>query len=480
MHRSAHAFLPPLVLVAACAVEGELPQTPDEALPVDQAPPPSFDLAMTDVNLGGKVKVRVDGGPTGTNVAWLRSETGRGTFCAPQLGGECLNLAAPVVLMDLISTNSVGDGFLEINVPSIPAIDGGEACFQVASAGSPGRVSNRVCADIGFDDDDDRVINAKDVCPGEDDFYDWDRDGTPDGCDPATQLPPTVPTGDPLVPFDSGRFQGEDYIGQLPDDPAVGFVFLFHGTGGSADAVESPDLTVVVNELLRNDIGFVMFSNQSGGTYDDSAGPGSNPDWSNVDAWRDQLIASGDLQPNTPIHFWGFSAGANMASYAAHAAQDQGWNTGGLVCYAGVCRSSRYGDAPDIPTLFIGLEFDTTVPSSQVEGKYDDHIRSGFPGSFLEIGDERLAPERFNRSPFIRAFQSRKIWKAMVEQGYIDKGGFRLFSMADIDDVLDAIGLDPEMQPSAPVRSTLTSAWATHSFNGNSAEPIRDWYLTHP
>ena len=160
-----------------------------ESLPVDDAAPPTvLTLGVDGGVIGGSMIVSTTGANPGERVYLVRTTNGLGAGgCYPALGGQCLSILGPVAMHDIFSSNGTGVGLRVSTIPNIPALNGVEVCFQagvVRGAGGAGSVlSNPSCIQLGYDVDNDTVIDALDVCPGSDDTLDGDGDGVPDGCD---------------------------------------------------------------------------------------------------------------------------------------------------------------------------------------------------------------------------------------------------------------------------------------------------------
>jgi hypothetical protein len=187
-----------LLLAAGCgAPVGEetattaVPGMPDtyEALPTEQAPPPGvYGLRITGGVIGGTMEFNTTGANAGERVYLMRSTQGVGPGpCFAAIGGQCLSIQAPVVLHDSAISNGAGNATIITNIPNNPALNGREVCFQAGLVRGPGGASSvlftPVCSELGYDADNDYVIDAYDQCPGFDDGADADGDGIPDGCD---------------------------------------------------------------------------------------------------------------------------------------------------------------------------------------------------------------------------------------------------------------------------------------------------------
>jgi hypothetical protein len=464
-----------LTALTACAPESS---TPDALLPVHAAAvPPGFQAS--DVGLDAHVTFDLVNAVPGERVSIARGGVGAGP-CLPALGGACLGVSNPVV-MTRITIEVDGTGTATLRVPNLPALNGGRACFQaVAVRGVNGvdtELSTVRCVDIGYDADDDRILDADDVCPGFDDFFDWDLDAIPDGCDVGAGRPPEFTNALPIGAITRRNFQSRAVVQHVPNNP-VGIVFCFHGTGGDADFVEATEMTRLLNELVSRGFGYVSVSSEARtpAVWDDASAPASNPDWQRLIDLRANLVSRGDITNNTPVFVHGFSGGGPMASYMANAAQAANWPIAGGALMGTNGRSDRYGDPPSLPFVFVTTLNDTVVPPSTVFSRYQGHVSGGGYGVYVEVPEERLAPTRFAMSTYFDPDDSMELFKMLVNRGYYTKRGFRTFATPDIDATVDEIGAIPGFYPSLPGQSILSVVHALHALTAGATEEIADTF----
>lgn len=447
--------------IAGCTPE-ELADTPE--LPLEQAAMP-FNMTVTDAIIGENMTFSVVGANPSERIYVVRSLNGLGQgACLAPLGNNCFDMEDPVELHTNFRADATGAKNKNFAVPDINAIDGLEVCFQaVAIRGTGGAntvMTTPRCVDVGFDSDNDDVLDANDQCPGEDDWFDWDLDGIPDGCD--VDQPPVFENAVPDIPFTTGNFQGRGFHHAIPANP-VAILWMFHGGGGGSGFVESMEQTEIVNEATSRNIGIVALSSGAS-AWNGRDAPGSNADWQAIDAFRDQLINQGRFTATTTSYVWGFSSGGEMASFVGHAAPAR-WRLRAGVYYHAGGRSSFYGQASDMPAYFITAVNDNAVNPATVLQRYQEHIGDGYTGRFYEEVVSRLAPTRFDRSNNIRANTSITYFRTMVEAGYFNKRGVAQFGFNDIDGTIDDIVDLPGVHPDAPVRAVLNVVLASHQVN---------------
>ncbi|MCB9680048.1 MAG: hypothetical protein H6733_01125 [Alphaproteobacteria bacterium] len=474
LYAARRVALPVLLGLAGCADD---PTASFDGLPVDQAGPP-LAMTSTDVRLNRTVDITVSGANANETITIGLSVNGTGAGdCPGYLGGSCFGILAPVQLLTTVTTNGAGSGAKSVNVPNYPSLNGRSVCFQaVARRPGPDVLATPVCVDIGYDTDGDGIINSKDLCPTGDDAFDWDEDGLADACDP-TGAPPQFDTYAFPTSVTQTTFQTRNVLRIIPPNP-VGIVWFFHGTGGDAGLVESPEGIHLLNAFLARGYGFVAIDsqNRSTGVFDATSAPASNQDWSRVNALRTNLINQGLFTANTPTFAIGFSAGSSFVSWLGHVAPGAGWPLEALAFHNHAGRSAQYGAAPDMPIAFLPAENDTTVDPATVVQRYDEHIHNGFTGILLTIEEERFAPSRLAVSPDIDPATSAAMRQATIDAGYYDAQGYRLFPDNQIDQAIDDIAALPGFTPFRPGKKGLTAMLATHVLHGQHAEEEADFF----
>lgn len=130
--------------LTACAE----PVPAEDDLLLDEAnPPPSYfvTLAASQMVGGQNARVTADGLPQGYTVTFVASAQGPGQGpCPPPLGGTCLGVLGPLIMLGSAPVNASGYATLVFPVPSTVQ-DGRQLAIQAASpdpAGWPGSVSN--------------------------------------------------------------------------------------------------------------------------------------------------------------------------------------------------------------------------------------------------------------------------------------------------------------------------------------------------
>lgn len=244
-----------------------------------------------------------------------------------------------------------------------------------------------------------------------------------------TTVEPGSPAVLPLVAAQRTTFEGFPVTSYVPTDP-VGMIFVFHGSGGSAEFADKLETVDALNRFVAAGYGFVATSStertvpRRWNITDPSLT--SNPDLSRLLRLRSSLIASTPLEASTPLFAIGMSNGARFATLWG-----QSWRNAGLPVRAVWASAGRIA-APvtqsgglTVPTFFTTTENDTTIAP---QGIVDDHSATTSLGTptELRIGTERpLDDQRYRRILGIDAARAAQIRTAYIETGVWDLDGLR-------------------------------------------------------
>ena len=463
-----------LLALTACAPTTE---NQADALPFGQlATDGLFTLESTDMVFNQNQYMTVTNASPNATVYIVRSLQGTGSGSCPGfLGGSCFDLAGSVKVHTTATTNNAGKIVTSWAVPEARAMEGRDICFQAVERvqGSPAIMSNAVCVGLGYDADRDKVVDHNDQCEGHDDYYDWDDDRIPDGCDTEGR-PPVFDTSEYSVELSYREFMTRDIVEYIPNNP-VGIIFAFHGTAGDPDFIDTPETRYGMQPFIDAGFGIVAVD-AKGRKWITDKPTTNNDDWTVMTAVRNDLIARGEMNQNTPIVGLGFSNGASMASYMGHAGIAAGWPIVALSYHNHAGRTSHYGAAPDVPSIFIGAVNDTTVDPVTVVDRFDEHRAAGFPGIHLEHREGRLAPTRFARSSFIPQNTSLVLHELVSGAGFFNGQGRPTYS-GSAADAVDAMAALPDFDPPHPAKGVLKTILALHVYNGEFGEVEADYFL---
>ena len=207
-------------------------------------------------------------------------------------------------------------------------------------------------------------------------------------------------------------FEGHTTYSYLPANP-VGVVWVFHGSGGSADFATKVETTDVLNTLTARGYGFVATdSTQRTGEkrWDvDHTTVGHQPRRRSA---RAPAPARGRRRarsrPTTPMYGIGMSNGSSFVSLWAEALKRDGYPVKAVAKYmAGVPFVVKVDTGVTTPTQMVLAVNDTIVNPSKQRRDLADIQASGIHGRLDEIRERAVLPARLLRVPGITATDRR-------------------------------------------------------------------------
>jgi hypothetical protein len=107
-------------------------------------PPPAITVDISAIAAGQQAVWEVYNAPAGAELTLVASRAGLGTgFCPPILGGSCLGLRAPVIVLGTMTADAGGHARFSRTIPA--TLGAGDVAFQVVWRGAtPAWVSNAV------------------------------------------------------------------------------------------------------------------------------------------------------------------------------------------------------------------------------------------------------------------------------------------------------------------------------------------------
>jgi poly(3-hydroxybutyrate) depolymerase len=137
-------------------------------------------------------------------------------------------------------------------------------------------------------------------------------------------------------PASTSTFEGFPVVSYVPTHP-VGLVYVFHGTGGSADFATKLETVDMLNHLVAAGYGFVSTdsTNRTSKQWDTgSLSLTANPDLARLSRLHAHLVSTGAITTTTPIYAIGMSRGAGFASVFAQAFRDAGYPVAAIATAA--------------------------------------------------------------------------------------------------------------------------------------------------
>lgn len=239
----------------------------------------------------------------------------------------------------------------------------------------------------------------------------------------------------PSVAFQHSTFEGFPVISYVPEDPR-GLIFVFHGTGGSADFAEKLDTVDVLNTFIAAGYGFVSTSSteRTGNMRWDAFDPSltTNPDLARLLRLRDQLVATTGVADTTPLFGIGHSNGSRFVTLWGQTWSDAGLPVRAIWASAGrVAAPIESAGGLTVPTFFTAAANDFTVPPGGIVANYLDTAAAGTPAE-LHINVERtLGPLQYLRIPGVDGTEANAIVAALKATGVWDAAGTRV--VADVE-----------------------------------------------
>lgn len=234
----------------------------------------------------------------------------------------------------------------------------------------------------------------------------------------------------PAVVFQRSTFEGFEVISYVPESPR-GMVYLFHGSGGSADFAERVETTDVLNRLLAQGYGFVSTSstertgNQRWNVS--NASTTTNPDLARLGRLQAQLVATTPLEASTPLVGIGMSNGARFVTLWGQAWKNSGYSVKAI--WASMGRTAAPFDGPGqltVPTVFSTAENDFTSPPGPIIATYNTARNAGTPAELYVSRERKLNPGQFERIPGVDPAEARQVVAALIATGVWNAEGVRV------------------------------------------------------
>jgi len=220
-----------------------------------------------------------------------------------------------------------------------------------------------------------------------------------------------------------------------------GLVVFLHGTSGSASYVKRTEEQSVVNKLLA--AGYAVMATDSykrngENHWDESIDPGSNQDFQNIMAFRQQFLSTNGLDENTPWFAWGFSFGGASTYAMADMARQVGAPMSAIADYSGPGGpNSSFLPIPVQTPIFLSVgENDVVVKDGETSHRANDIAADlallQATGSDVEyhLGLEKwLDPQRFMRIAGVDQALSEALFQQLVGWGVVDSNGRRLIAL---------------------------------------------------
>jgi hypothetical protein len=282
----------------------------------------------------------------------------------------------------------------------------------------------------------------------------------------------------PVVPFKHSTFEGIDVISYVPDHPR-GIVYVFHGTGGSANFAQKIETTDVLNRLILRGYGFVSTSSteRTGDRRWNAADPSltTNPDLARLARLQAHLVATTPIEANTPLVGIGMSNGARFVTLWGQSWKDAGYPVKAIWASHGRTAQPYSGNGQlKVPVVFTTSANDFTSAPGGVAASFVAAHNYGTPSEFYTSQERKLNAAQYERIPGIDPDKSKQIYFSLVASGVWNGQGQRVAS-----DVVDAATRAVSAQLPASVAAQDNAIddeslliLAVHQFTAEYAEQV--------
>jgi hypothetical protein len=234
---------------------------------------------------------------------------------------------------------------------------------------------------------------------------------------PITPQPPPTPS----------TFEGFDVVSYVPAHPK-GLVYLFHGTGGSADFATKVDTVDVLNRFVADGYGYVATSSteRTGDKRWLQSDPSltTNPDLARLTRLHQHLVDTTGVTSTTPLVGIGMSNGARFVTLWGQTWTNAGYPVKAIWASAG--RIASPVATLTVPTIFSTSVNDFTVPPGQILADDARTTNAGTTTRFFDSKETPLTAPRFQRIPGIDVNEANQIVAALKETGVWNVDGQRV------------------------------------------------------
>jgi hypothetical protein len=291
----------------------------------------------------------------------------------------------------------------------------------------------------------------------------------------------------PNPPPQHSTFEGFEVIAHIPEHPR-GLIYLFHGSGGSADFATRIDTVDVLNQFVAQGYGYVATSSteRTGTRRWNQADPSltTNPDLARLIRLQAHLVATTPVTSATPLVGIGMSNGARFVTLWGETWKDAGYPVRAIWASHG--RIAAPVTAPGgltVPTVFSTSANDFTVPPAWVVDDFTRTTNAGTPTRLFVSQERNLTAPPFQRIPGIDQDEALAIAQALKDTGVWDADGRR--TVADIQQAVtqaSTAALPASVTNDGlanEVRSETARILAVHQFTSEYATPVLAFVESH-
>jgi hypothetical protein len=282
-----------------------------------------------------------------------------------------------------------------------------------------------------------------------------------------------------------GTFEGHTTYSYIPARP-VGLVYVFHGSGGSADFALKVDTVDVLNTLTARGYAFLSTdSTERTGAKQwdvDHARTAANADLPRLERLQNSLVATTAVDATTPLFGIGMSNGSTFVSVWAEALRHDGYPVRAVAKYmAGVPAVVKNNGGVTVATQMVVAVNDTTTSPAKERADLAAIQASGVDGRLDQEIERAVISARYLRIPGISPSTADAIVTSIKDSGVIDASGKRRVPVADLQADLLAVKL-PASVPAGlrnDVGNQTLPMLAMHQFTAEFKTQTADWFDAH-
>jgi hypothetical protein len=238
----------------------------------------------------------------------------------------------------------------------------------------------------------------------------------------------------PSVVYQHSTFEGFDVISYVPEHPRA-MIYLFHGSGGSANFATKVDTVDVLNRFVAEGYGFVSTESteRTGDKRWNAANPSltTNPDLARLVRLQANLVATTPLEATTPLAGIGMSNGSRFVTLWGQTWKDAGYPVKVIWASHGrIADPVTAAGGLTVPTVFSTSVHDFTSPPIPIAVGYAATEAAGTPAVFFMSQERSLTASTFLRIPGVDSTEANGITAALKGTGVWNAQGVRV--VADI------------------------------------------------
>jgi hypothetical protein len=293
----------------------------------------------------------------------------------------------------------------------------------------------------------------------------------------------------PLVSPQRSTFEGFTVESYIPPRPS-GVVYLFHGSGGSADFVTRIETIDVINRFVRDGYGYVASESTNRATKQwdiDDATPSSNPDLARMAALRQHIIDTTAVDGSTPTFGIGMSNGSAFVALWASALTKAGTKIDAIGMYmAGMTQATRSLGGVPAPTFMVVGQNDTRTVPAKEQADLVAIGRAGVPTELHIVRPRPVTYGRYLRIPGVDRATADAIVAAYVKAGVVTAAGTLAVTLPRITNndpapLFPGVALPASLTPAQQrdVDGQTLDTIAEHQFNAEFAAQNLRFFDAH-